>query len=64
MKKILLVTIVILAAVSMMALLPADENPNVGNMAPAIAAKDFDGNLVSLADFKGKAVMVVFWSPT
>ena len=64
MKKLILVATLVLAAVSMMALLPADENPNVGNMAPAIAAKDYDDNLVSLADFKGKAVMVVFWSPT
>jgi peroxiredoxin len=34
----------------------------VGKPAPAISLKDADGNPVSLADFKGKVVLVDFWA--
>ncbi|WZO99931.1 TlpA disulfide reductase family protein [Isosphaeraceae bacterium EP7] len=34
----------------------------VGKPAPALAGPDLDGKNVSLADFKGEAVLVVFWT--
>lgn len=34
----------------------------VGKPAPAIAGKDVDGRPVQLADFKGEAVLIVFWA--
>lgn len=34
----------------------------LGKSAPAIAAKDIDGDDVSLADYKGKVVLVEFWA--
>jgi cytochrome oxidase Cu insertion factor (SCO1/SenC/PrrC family) len=63
MKKIS-VAVLAVAALALLAMAPVDDNPNVGQAAPAIAATDYEGNLVSLADFKGKVVMVVFWFPT
>ncbi len=30
--------------------------------APAFSLKDVDGNIVSLADFKGKTVVIDFWA--
>lgn len=35
--------------------------PEPGDKAPAFKAKDQDGNTVSLADFKGKKVMLYFY---
>ena len=34
----------------------------INQQAPAFALKDFDGNLVSLKDLKGKVVIVDFWA--
>jgi thiol-disulfide isomerase/thioredoxin len=34
----------------------------VGNPAPAIAGKDFDGKPFDLAQWKGKVVLIVFWA--
>ncbi len=34
----------------------------LGKAAPAIAAKDVDGEMVSLADYKGKVVLIDFWA--
>jgi len=36
--------------------------PKVGAVAPAITAPDVNGKMVSLADFKGKYVLVDFWA--
>ena len=38
------------------------ENPLQGKMAPAFTLTDTSGRKVSLADFKGKAVVVDFWA--
>jgi thiol-disulfide isomerase/thioredoxin len=38
------------------------ENPLQGQMAPAFTLKDTAGHKVSLADYKGKAVIVDFWA--
>jgi thiol-disulfide isomerase/thioredoxin len=38
------------------------ENPLQGKVAPAFTLKDTKGNKVSLADYKGKAVVVDFWA--
>ena len=37
-------------------------SPLVGKPAPAFSLQDLKGNKVSLADFKGKAVLVNFWA--
>lgn len=39
-----------------------DMNPLVGKMAPNFTLKDTKGQKVSLADYKGKAVVVDFWA--
>ena len=36
--------------------------PVVGNIAPSFILKDVKGNNVSLSDFKGKVVVIDFWS--
>ena len=36
--------------------------PAVGNSAPSFTLKDVKGNNVSLSDFKGKIVVIDFWS--
>jgi len=38
------------------------QKPAVGDSAPAIALSDIGGNMVTLADFKGKVVLVTFWA--
>jgi len=38
------------------------ESPLTGKAAPAFALEDLSGNRVSLASFKGKAVLVNFWA--
>ena len=35
----------------------------IGQAAPEIALNDLDGNAVTLADFKGKDTLVLFWNP-
>ncbi|MDB4766772.1 redoxin domain-containing protein [bacterium] len=35
-----------------------------GLQAPIIAGPDLEGNQMSLAEFKGKVVVLEFWSPT
>ena len=37
--------------------------PKVGNMAPKFSLSDHKGNTVSLADFKGKSAVVVYFYP-
>ena len=37
-------------------------NPMIGKPAPAFALEDLSGKKVSLADYKGKAVLVNFWA--
>jgi peroxiredoxin Q/BCP len=37
--------------------------PKVGNLAPKFALQDHEGNAVSLADFKGKSAVVVYFYP-
>ena len=37
--------------------------PKVGNLAPKFSLSDHEGNTVSLADFKGKAAVVVYFYP-
>jgi peroxiredoxin len=34
----------------------------IGSIAPQIIAKDLDGNLVKLSDFKGKLILLDFWA--
>ena len=40
----------------------APVGPVVGNPAPEIAGKDLDGKPLSLQEFRGKVVMLSFWS--
>ncbi len=35
-----------------------------GLQAPNITGPDLEGNLMALAEFKGKVVVLEFWSPT
>ena len=37
--------------------------PKIGNLAPKFALQDHEGNAVSLADFKGKSEVVVYFYP-
>jgi thioredoxin-dependent peroxiredoxin len=37
--------------------------PKVGNLAPKFALQDHEGNAVSLANFKGKSAVVVYFYP-
>ena len=37
--------------------------PKVGNMAPKFSLSDHEGNLVALADLKGKSAVVVYFYP-
>ena len=37
--------------------------PKIGNLAPKFALQDHEGNAVSLADFKGKSAVVVYFCP-
>ena len=37
--------------------------PKIGNLAPNFALQDHEGNAVSLADFKGKSAVVVYFYP-
>jgi peroxiredoxin len=41
---------------------PSFKNPLENKQAPAFTLKDTDGKKVSLADYKGKAVVVDFWA--
>jgi peroxiredoxin len=36
--------------------------PDVGTAAPALSVPDVDGNTVSIADFRGKIVVLDFWA--
>lgn len=38
------------------------QKPAVGETAPAIALSDLRGNMVTLADFKGKLILLNFWA--
>jgi peroxiredoxin len=52
-------------AAILLALLPAAvfaQDPVTGQAAPALTFKDLDGQKVSLADLKGKVVVVDFWA--
>ena len=40
----------------------AEMNPAVGERAPQISLSDINGDMVSLAGFKGKVVLVTFWA--
>ena len=40
----------------------AQERSLVGRAAPAIAAKDFDGQVVRLREYRGKVVLLNFWA--
>jgi peroxiredoxin len=40
----------------------ASNRPKIGEEAPAISLPDVNGKMVSLADFKGKYVLVDFWA--
>ena len=37
--------------------------PKVGNLAPKFSLQDHEGKRVSLADFKGKSAVVVYFYP-
>ena len=37
--------------------------PKIGNLAPKFALQDHEGNAVSLADYKGKSAVVVYFYP-
>ena len=37
--------------------------PKIGNLAPKFALQDHEGNAISLADFKGKSAVVVYFYP-
>lgn len=53
----------LLAAAFLISLLPAaSPDAAVGATAPALTFNDLDGKKVSLADFKGKVVVVDFWA--
>ena len=41
---------------------PQYQSPFTGKPAPAFALEDLSGKKVSLADYKGKAVLVNFWA--
>jgi len=38
------------------------QRPQEKKQAPAFSLKGLDGNQVSLSDFKGKPVLIVFWA--
>lgn len=40
----------------------AEKKPSVGDLAPAISLSDMNGNMVTLAQLKGKVVLVNFWA--
>lgn len=40
---------------------PARRSPAVGDVAPAFAVETLDGRKISLADYRGKAVLLYFW---
>jgi thiol-disulfide isomerase/thioredoxin len=74
MKKTVLVVIAVLAAIVVAAhfadkatRLPRTaaakvELPSAGNPAPDVTLKDLDGRDISLAQYKGKVVLVNFWA--
>ena len=37
--------------------------PKIGNLAPKFALQDHEGNVVSLADYKGKSAVVIYFYP-
>jgi peroxiredoxin Q/BCP len=37
--------------------------PKIGNLAPKFVLQDHEGNAISLADFKGKSAVVVYFYP-
>ncbi len=65
-------TIFIIAGVAILALIALGfagntgglpkSGPRAGHSAPALSAKSTDGKSVSLADFKGKVVLLNFWA--
>lgn len=57
-RRSLLASLLALAGLSARAAMPAPGQP-----APPFSAADQDGNTVSLADFKGKAAMVLYFYP-
>jgi len=50
----------VVAAVALAALLPARAS---AGPAPAFALELFDGKTLSLADYKGSPVILLFWAP-
>ena len=40
----------------------AEQKPAVGDNAPALALADTSGNMVNLADYRGKVVLINFWA--
>ena len=46
-----------------LATLAASAAPEIGKPAPDFTAKDKDGKTVSLADFKGKTVVLEWYNP-
>jgi hypothetical protein len=40
------------------------EDPDDGDAAPEIKGKDLNGNKMTLSHYRGKVVLLVFWSST
>ena len=54
---------VAVAAVALAALLPAQAAPAHAGSAPAFTLELLDGKTLRLADYKGSAVILLFWAP-
>ncbi|MFD1806008.1 TlpA family protein disulfide reductase [Pasteurella oralis] len=59
-----LAKLMLLSAVGFSLISCKDEHAVIGQSAPDIAAFDLQGNKVSLADWKGKTIILNFWSET
>jgi peroxiredoxin len=63
MKRTISGIVVLAVALTLIAIVRAEENPIIGQSAPAFSAPDENGKVVQLSDFAGKIVVLEWMNP-